>query len=374
MKLTFIIGTRPELIKVAPVIWAIKKNNIDFDVVNTAQHKDLLDPYWETFDIKPTHILDVMVPSQNLASLTARAINQIQTYLDTVMIKPTIISAQGDTTTVMASAMVSFYNGIKFAHIEAGLRSFDFENPFPEEYNRRIASISADYHFCPTRISEENLLNEGILMDKIFVVGNTVVDSLSSIGFSANFEKSSWVNRDLQKTEYFDQTILVTCHRRENHGANLIKIIEAISELAKENSRILFVWTLHPNPNVKQKVLDSELAKLDNVILTEPLEYIDILKLLKRSFCAISDSGGIQEEAPSFQTPVLVLREATERPEGVTAGIAFLVGADKDKIIHKFNQLKHTYPIFDKNPYGDGQAGEMIVDILLKESFINHIK
>lgn len=366
MKITFIIGTRPELIKVAPIIWAIRKRGVDFDIVNTAQHKDLLEPYWKTFDIQPSHVLDLMVPGQSLSSLTSRAINQIQNYLDTVNDKPTIISAQGDTTTVMASAMVSFYNRIKFAHIEAGLRSFDFENPFPEEYNRRIASISADYHFCPTLISRKNLLDEGVLQDKIFVVGNTVVDSLSKVAQSENFKNFSWVNSKLQKTESFDQTVLITCHRRENHGVNLIEIIEAISELAKENSRILFVWTLHPNPNVKQKVLDSDLAKLDNVILTEPLEYIDILKLLKRSFCAISDSGGIQEEAPSFQTPVLVLREATERPEGVTAGIAYLVGADRGKIINKFNELKQNYPIFDKNPYGDGKAGEMIVDILIR--------
>ncbi|MDI1323219.1 MAG: UDP-N-acetylglucosamine 2-epimerase (non-hydrolyzing) [Algoriphagus sp.] len=371
MKIAFIIGTRPELIKVAPIIWALKKTDISFDVVNTAQHKDLLEPYWKTFNIEPTHILDVMVSGQNLASLTSRAISQIQNYLDNVSVKPTIILAQGDTTTVMASSMVSFYNDIKFAHIEAGLRSFDFYNPFPEEYNRRIASITANFHFCPTSISQNNLLNEGILENKIFVVGNTVVDSLSKVSNSNDFDQTPWVNKLLERVNCFENVVLITCHRRENHGDNLIEIIESISQLAKENSLDLFLWPLHPNPNVKQKILGSDLSKLENVILTGPLEYLDILKVLNIAFCAISDSGGIQEEAPSFNTPVLVLRETTERPEGVTSGVAFLVGADKKKITSKFNDLKKHKIYFDRNPYGDGQASEKIVDILLNDFLIN---
>ena len=160
--------------------------------------------------------------------------------------------------------------------------------------------------------------------------------------------------------------MLITCHRRENHGHNLIEIIDTVSALAKENSSFLFIWPLHPNPNVKQKVLDAKLSELDNVLLTDPLEYLDILKVLDKAFCAISDSGGIQEEAPSFNTPVLVLREATERPEGITAGVAFLVGSDKEKIMNKFNDLKKNYPIFKENPYGDGKASELIVELLLK--------
>lgn len=366
MKITFIIGTRPELIKVAPIIWAIKKKGVDFDIVNTAQHKDLLEPYWKTFEIEPTHILDVMVSGQNLTSLTSRAINQIQTYLDTVTVKPTIISAQGDTTTVMAAAMVSFYNDIKFAHIEAGLRSFDFKNPFPEEYNRRIASIAADFHFCPTKVSADNLINERVLKEKIYVVGNTVVDSLSKISKSDNFTQSPWINRELERIESFENSVLITCHRRENHGKNLIEIIKTIEELAKSNKSTYFIWPLHPNPNIKQKVLDSDLSQLDNVLLTDPLKYLDILKLLNMAFCAISDSGGIQEEAPSFNTPVLVLRETTERPEGITSGVAFLVGANKNKITSKFKELEQQNISFNSNPYGDGKSSEKIVDILLK--------
>lgn len=364
MKIAFIIGTRPELIKVAPVIWTLKKKEIDFDVVNTAQHKDLLDPYWETFNIQPTHVLDVMVEGQSLSSLTSRAINQIQEYVDSAIVKPTIILAQGDTTTVMAASMVSFYNQIKFAHLEAGLRSFDFENPFPEEYNRKIASIAADYHLCPTNISCENLLNEKIPKKKIFEVGNTVVDALSEIKGNANFLSLPWKNKDLNKINDFEKVVLVTCHRRENHGKNLLEIIDTINQLAEQNVNMIFIWTLHPNPNVKNSVKNSNLSTKNNVLLIDPLEYIDILKLLSIAYCAISDSGGIQEEAPSFGTPVLVLRKATERPEGVSSGVAFLVGSTKSEIIHRFNELEHNYPSFAGNPYGDGKSSERIFDIL----------
>jgi UDP-N-acetylglucosamine 2-epimerase (non-hydrolysing) len=364
MKISFIIGTRPELIKVAPVIWALKKRKIDFDVVNTAQHKDLLDPYWETFNISPTHVLDVMVEGQSLSSLTSRAINQIQDYIDLTIVKPTVILAQGDTTTVMAASMVSFYNRIKFAHLEAGLRSFDFENPFPEEYNRKIASIAADYHLCPTNVSCQNLLNEKIAKDKIFEVGNTVVDALGQIKGKEEFLALPWKNDALNTIEIFDKVVLITCHRRENHGKNLLEIIETINELATQNSNIVFIWTLHPNPNVKNTVKQSKLAELSNVLLIEPLEYIDILKLLNIAYCAISDSGGIQEEAPSFGTPVLVLRKATERPEGVSSGVAFLVGSAKNEIISRFNDLEHIFPTFNGNPYGDGKSSDRIVDVL----------
>jgi|26BtaG_2_1085354.scaffolds.fasta_scaffold01949_4 UDP-N-acetylglucosamine 2-epimerase len=365
MKITFIIGTRPELIKVAPLILELKNHDIDMDVVNTAQHKDLLDPYWETFGINPTVVSDVMVAGQSLSSLTERAINAIQLYLDTTTKKPDIILAQGDTTTVMASSLVSFYNKIKFAHLEAGLRSYDFENPFPEEMNRRIASIAAEMHFCPTNISKANLINEGIDEKKIFVIGNTVVDALNLVVNSANFKTSKWVNSDLNKIHKYSRKVLITCHRRENHGDNLNEIIEAVSELAQTNLDSVFVWTLHPNPNVKMKILDSKLNKLNNVILVEPLEYLDLLKMLDISFCAISDSGGIQEEAPSFSTPVIVLRETTERPEGVTEGVAFLVGSNREKIIRKYNELLVELPIFNKNPYGDGNSSKKIAEVLL---------
>jgi UDP-N-acetylglucosamine 2-epimerase (non-hydrolysing) len=366
MKISFIIGTRPELIKVAPLIWAVKRDKIAFDVVNTAQHKDLLDPYWEAFGIKPTHVLDVMVKGQNLSSLTSRAISQIQEYLDNEEVQPTVILAQGDTTTVMAASMVSFYNRIKFAHLEAGLRSFDIENPFPEEFNRKIASISADYHFSPTSISSKNLLNEGISNEKIHEVGNTVVDALIKIKGDINFLSIPWKNKGLNKIQDFEKVVLITCHRRENHGRNLLEIIDAINEIAENNPETIFVWTVHPNPNVKNTVEKSRLSHMVNVLLTDPLEYIDILKILNTAYCAISDSGGIQEEAPSFGTPVLVLRKTTERPEGVSTGVAFLVGTEKLQIVRGFNYLKNNYPFFEGNPYGDGESSQRILDILMK--------
>ena len=366
MKISFIIGTRPELIKVAPIIWEAQKRDLDFDVINTAQHKDLLEPYWETFKVKPTIILNIMREGQSLAVMASRAIEQIQNYIDNSKIRPAIILAQGDTNTVMAAAMVSFYNRIKFAHLEAGLRSFDFENPFPEEYNRRIAAIGASFHFCPTHFSKNNLVKEGIDERNIHVVGNTIVDALNKISRNDTFLTADWNNKDLNALSQFDSTVLITCHRRENHGKNLTQIIQSIIELAKTNSSIGFVWTLHPNPQVRSKVLDSELKNVDNVLLTEPLEYSDLLKMLKISFCAISDSGGIQEEAPSFQTPVIVLREKTERPEGVDAGIAFLAGADKKLIKEKFQDVMNKGIDFSSNPYGDGLSSARVIKILME--------
>jgi UDP-N-acetylglucosamine 2-epimerase len=265
----------------------------------------------------------------------------------------------------MASAMVSFYNKLKFAHLEAGLRSFDFNNPFPEEYNRKIASISADYHLCPTDLSKNNLLLEGIDNNKIFVVGNTVVDALDNISSDYKFINSDWKNEKLKELELFDGVVLITCHRRENQGANLMEIISGIIDLSENNPKIAFVWTLHPNPNVQQVVHHSELSVKSNVILVEPLDYYDILKLLKVSFCAISDSGGIQEEAPSFETPVIVLREATERPEGIKLGVAFLAGANKRKISDYFEILKKNSIVFSLNPYGDGKSSKGIIDSIL---------
>jgi len=365
MKLTFVIGTRPELIKVAPLIWEAKNKSIDFDVVNTAQHRELIEPYWATFGICPTHILDVMVPHQSLSALSARALNQIQNYFNEVAIKPSVVIAQGDTTTVMAASMVSFYNQIAFAHVEAGLRSFDFQNPFPEEFNRKIASVSATFHFCPTIKAQENLLKEGVNQEKTFVVGNTVVDSLMKIAQNQNLKLMPWVNPKLKEVIKFNKSVLITCHRRENHGKNLSVIIESIEDLAESNRDTIFVWPLHPNPNVRQKVLNSNLNRSKNILLVDPLEYTDILKFLDIAFCAISDSGGIQEEAPSFKTPVIVLREATERPEGIETGLAFLSGAVKEEIISRFNFLKSNYPLFENNPYGDGKSSERIINIII---------
>jgi UDP-N-acetylglucosamine 2-epimerase len=366
-KISFIVGTRPELIKMAPVILELQaRKSINFDIVNTGQHQDLLDPYWSTFNLEPTHVLDVMRPSQNLSSLTSRAILEIQSYLDNEKVKPSVIMAQGDTTTVMAASLVSFYNKIKFVHLEAGLRSFDFENPFPEEFNRRVAAIAAVMHFCPTEIAVQNLLNEGIEKDKLLEVGNTVIDALNYINTSNALSSTNYFNSELSKIEDYDKTVLVTCHRRENQGENLKQIIKAIGRLADDNGDIIFTWAIHPNPNVKNIVLSSELKDKANVLLLPPLQYLDLIKIMEKAVCIISDSGGIQEEAPSFKAPVIVLREKTERPEGVNQGIAFLVGASYDKIIQKFQEvINHEFSFEEGNPYGDGLASKRVVDTLL---------
>lgn len=364
-KITFIIGTRPELIKVAPVILELKRQNIcQCEIVNSAQHKDLLDPYWNAFGLKPDVVLDLMKKGQSLSSLTSRAINQIQAYIDECNVKPSIILSQGDTTTVMASSIVCFYNQIKFAHLEAGLRSFDFQNPFPEEFNRRIAGLSAAFHFAPTEISAQNLIKEHVKEDQIFVVGNTVIDALELMKKSSNIQNKSFINPVLEKSENYNRVVPITCHRRENQGKNLLNIIDAIYELAEQNTDTVFIWAVHPNPNVKNVVESSVLKGLENVILTEPLQYFDLIRLMMKSQVIITDSGGIQEEAPSFKVPTIVLRERTERPEGVNLGYAFLVGADKEQILERFNHCKeHTIDI-KFNPYGDGQSSARIVNVL----------
>lgn len=364
MKIAFIIGTRPELIKVAPIILEAMKSNITCDVVNTAQHKDLLDPYWSSFGLKPTHILDVMVPGQNLTSLTSRALNQIQKYIDDSPIKPEIILAQGDTTTVLSASIVSFYNRIKFAHVEAGLRSHDLYSPFPEELNRKIASIIADYHFCPTTISKQNLINEGVPTDRIYIVGNTVVDSLAWFRSKVDFDKLDYRNDKLNEVNKFEKCVLITCHRRENQGKNLLSIIDTIYSLALESPNIMFIWTMHPNPQIKSIILESSLNRVNNVLLVDPLEYIDLLNIMAKSICIISDSGGIQEEAPSFNKPVIVLRDTTERPEGINQGLAFLAGSDKGKIFDYFKFISNNTIEFKSNPYGDGKSSERILQIL----------
>lgn len=367
-KILIVIGTRPELIKVACIVKEFTKRGLrdHFLLVNTSQHRELLDPYWAIFGLKPDVTLDVMRNDQNLSSLTTRVITQFQHYVDSMKNEIGGILAQGDTTTVFGVSLVSFYNHIPFFHLEAGLRSFDLYNPYPEEFNRKATSIVTSFHFCPTEMSKANLIKEGVSDEKISVVGNTVIDSLSLIReyVLAYPEFDSSVLASGLKTD--SKIILITCHRRENHGLHLTEIIESIYELAVENPGIKFVWTIHPNPNVSNVVINSKLQNLDNIFLIDPVDYKDLIRLLSRSIMAISDSGGIQEEAPSFNVPVLVLRKATERPEGVLAGAAVLVGADKQLIKDKFYHFLSNKISLDKNPYGDGFSSVRVVDRLLE--------
>jgi UDP-N-acetylglucosamine 2-epimerase (non-hydrolysing) len=356
-KIAVIVGTRPELIKLAPLIIALKKTpSIEVEVINSAQHKDLLDPYWPLFGLFPDLVLDIMRPNQSLAALTSRCILEIQQYFDEVTSKPDLMIAQGDTTTVMAASLVCLYNKTGFVHLEAGLRSHDLQNPYPEEMNRKVASIVSELHLAPTEGAQNNLLNEGIPGSKICIVGNTVVDSLNMIKNSDLFRAGGFHSQELQSLPD-KKLVLITCHRRENQGKNLQNIIAAVNELANTFDNHCFVWPVHPNPNVKDMVLSSPLKDLDNVLLTQPLEYMDILKILQVAKLILTDSGGIQEEAPSFNVPVLVLRETTERPEGVDLGYAQLVGADKSNIVDKATQIIRDDTTYEMtNPYGDGLA------------------
>lgn len=356
----FIIGTRPELIKMFPIINYLKSvGNKSYMVVSTGQHKELLQPYWKVFDIKPDYELDIIKKGQNLSSLTVRAIAAIDQLLlrmaDNFI--PEVIVAQGDTTTVMASSMVAFYHNIKFAHVEAGLRSGDLQNPFPEEFNRKVAGITATYHFSPTKTAKENLLNENVDEGIIHVVGNTVIDTLHYFKNSKILAEHQFVCKELIDVK---DMVLITCHRRENH-LYLNELIDAIDDLSRGNKQLTFVWPVHPNPSVKDHVLSSKLASIGNVILTAPLEYLDLLKVMASSKVIISDSGGIQEEAPSFNVPVLILRESTERPEAVDLGFSKLVGMSKVKIIDAFYNFKIKNGENITNPYGDGNSSERII-------------
>lgn len=365
-KLLVIIGTRPELIKLAPIILRLKElgRRDRLIVVNTSQHKDLIDPLWSIFQIEFDYQLDIMISNQSLAKLTSRGLSQFQEYIDILdgqNVKLSGVLAQGDTSSVMISSLISFYNNIPFLHLEAGLRSFDLQNPYPEELNRKIASIIADVHFAPTMQSKKNLINEGVKKKSIVVSGNTVVDSLNY--FVKTNSLSSLTSLD-QEFYLKNKIVLITCHRRENY-ANIKEIINSIEELAKENPNYIFIWPTHPNPNVKTPVMDSGLSKIDNVIITDPLNYIDLLFVLSNSLLVITDSGGIQEEAPSFKVPVLIIRETTERPEGVKDGISFLVGSKKNKIKDMFYLVINDQIRFNKNPYGDGKSSIIISDFIL---------
>lgn len=370
-KLLIVIGTRPELIKLAPIIIEFKKRfgSPPILILNTAQHKDLLKPYWKIFNIEADYELNFMKPGQSLCELTYRGIKQLEKFIDIHFNKGETLSgilAQGDTTTVMVTSLVAFYKNIPFFHVEAGLRTFDLQNPFPEEFNRKVASITAQIHFAPTHISKNNLLKEGIKKN-IIVSGNTIVDSVNL--FKSSFEEYKIKNKEifnLLKDNQNQKNILITCHRRENHGENLKQIIEAVCKLAEKYKHNKFIWPLHPNPNVLNVVKNSMIGSYKNILLTEPLEYIDLLYVLSKSKLVLTDSGGIQEEAPSFNVPVLILRKKTERPEGVKSKVAFLVGTDVDKIIKKADELLSKEKFNFKNPYGNGKASKKIVNTLVK--------
>jgi UDP-N-acetylglucosamine 2-epimerase (non-hydrolysing) len=370
IKVLSVLGTRPEAVKLAPVIQALQSHpEIESSICVTAQHREMLDQVLQVFDIHPDYDLNLMRPDQTLAELTAA----LFTHLDPVLVekKPDWVFVQGDTTTVMAAAVSAFYRQIRVGHVEAGLRTFDKWQPFPEEINRRIAGTVADLHFAPTTLNRSNLLKEGVPEEKIVITGNPVIDAVRWISAQPAPDEITALLRDLEVN--FGKTnrlVLITAHRRENFGPPLEQICTAINHLADEYAgKVKFVYPVHLNPNVQQPVYRM-LRQNSNITLLPPLDYLPLVHLMRNSALVLTDSGGIQEEAPGFGIPTLVLRDVTERPEGVDAGVLQLVGTDTERIIKTVHSLLDDPEAYQKmaralNPFGDGHAADRIVQALI---------
>lgn len=366
-----VIGTRPEAIKIAPLIIKLKQQNQFFNtkVCLTAQHRQMLDQVLDFFEIKADYDLDLMKPNQNLHTLTADIITAIKPVYDEF--KPDWVLVHGDTTTSTAAALAAFYSGAKVAHVEAGLRTFNKQAPFPEEMNRSITGRIADLHFAPTKTSKQNLLNEAIAKETISITGNTVIDALK-LGITKVNEQSNEIDNLKSILNLNKKIILVTGHRRENFGDGFENICKALKTIAENNfDDVEIVYPVHLNPNVQNPV-NKLLANQTNIKLIQPLNYEAFIWLMNKSYLIITDSGGVQEEAPSLGKPVLVMREVTERPEAVEAGTVLLVGTDTQKIITEAEQLLHNanaYTLMSNkhNPYGDGLACDRIITILKEE-------
>ena len=367
-----VFGTRPEAIKMAPLVKEFQKHQDKFEtkVCITAQHREMLDQVLSFFEIIPDYDLDLMKPNQNLYSLTAEIIQSLKPILEEF--KPDFVYVHGDTTTTMASSIAAFYSGAKVCHVEAGLRTFNMQSPFPEEMNRCVTGVVSNIHFSPTETSKQNLINENKPDESIIITGNTVIDALQ---FSVdkvnteNFEDKEI--EELKKSIQRDKKIvLVTGHRRENHGQGFIDICKALKEIASNNQDVRIIYPVHLNPNVQKPVYEL-LKEMDNIDLIAPLSYPAFVWLMNQAYLIITDSGGVQEEAPSLGKPVLVMRDTTERPEAVEAGTVILVGTDAEKIISETERLLNKKELYENmsklhNPYGDGKACQRIVEHITK--------
>lgn len=364
-KIICVVGTRPEAIKMSPVILALKKCRwAAVRVLATAQHREMLDQVLDAFGIEPDLDLNIMRPNQSLSCLTSRLL----TNLDEVLVQeaPDIVLAQGDTTTVMTVALACFYHKISFGHVEAGLRTGDRFYPFPEEMNRVIAGRLAKWHFAPTESARQNLLDEGVKDEDITVTGNTVIDALLSV---AKQEITLPVALDESK-----RLVLVTAHRRENFGKPIENICHAILKLLNNNLDIQVLYPVHPNPNVKE-VAYQILGNHSRAVLCAPLDYLPFVEAMKRAYLILSDSGGVQEEAPALAKPVLVLRDETERPEAVEMGVVKLVGPNYEQIVSETQRLLDNQELYRQmargiSPYGDGQAARRITEILRRDCML----
>ena len=382
-----IFGTRPEAIKMAPVIHQLRKNPLRFEsvVCITAQHREMADQVLDLFNIVPDFDLNIMTQGQDLFEVTTRALTGIGHVLRKV--RPDIVLVQGDTTTSFAGSLAAYYLQIPVGHVEAGLRTYDKFNPFPEEKNRHLTGALADYHFAPTEWAKSNLLKENIPSDRIWVTGNTVIDAMftiikqqksNSIKYWNSYFLDNW---GINFSDKKNKLILVTGHRRESFGEGLKNICLSLKEIAERHQECILVYPVHLNPNVQKSVREiigpiqankaaaNQKNNVDNIFLMEPLEYEPFLYLMENAHLILTDSGGIQEEAPSLGKPVLVMRNTTERPEGIEAGTSILVGTKKESIVQEVEKLLSNPQDYKKmakikNPYGDGKAAERIVETL----------
>jgi UDP-N-acetylglucosamine 2-epimerase (non-hydrolysing) len=373
LKVLVVFGTRPEAIKMAPVVHEFRKiaDRIELRVCVTAQHREMLDQVLSIFDISPEYDLDIMKAGQTLTDVTTSILNAMPAVLDDF--KPDWVLVHGDTTTTFATALACFYKHVKVGHVEAGLRTNDIYSPWPEEANRKLASVITQRHFAPTSSSEKNLLSEGIPENNIIVTGNTVIDAL--IITVGRIKSDPVLEKLLQNKFSFlnsaKRNILVTVHRRENLGENITNICEAIGRIAEARTDVEFVCPVHLNPSVQQ-AFKIRLGAIKNVHLIAPQDYLDFVYLMQRSTFILSDSGGVQEEAPSLGRPVLVLRDTTERPEAVEAGTVRLIGCETQQVIDAVSELLDNAEIYKtmamaKNPYGNGTAAMEIVNSFVRE-------
>lgn len=367
MNILLCFGTRPEAIKMAPLYHELQKNNIEVKVCVTAQHREMLDQVLDFFEIVPDYDLNLMQPNQTLNGLSAAILSKMDAVLQTA--KPDLILVHGDTTTSAMVALAAFHLSIKVGHIEAGLRTYNKQAPFPEELNRQLTSRIVDLHFTPTKVATQNLVDEGIAENTIIETGNTVIDALFwAVNKTQNTNYSSPENEELKrKISPNKKIILVTGHRRENFGEGIENLCEALLAISKRED-VTIVYPVHLNPNVKNVVYEK-LGSKDHIILIPPVSYPSFVWLMQQSFLIVTDSGGIQEEAPSLGKPVVVTRTISERPEGVKAGFSTLVGTDSSKIIKTIQDLLDYFTGFENpiNPYGRGDASKRIVDYLLKQ-------
>lgn len=362
IKVMSVFGTRPEAIKMAPLVKELEsREEIESVVCVTAQHREMLDQVLETFDIKPDYDLNIMKQGQTLSEITSRALMGLEEVIKEV--KPDIVLVHGDTTTTFAGALAAFYNQVAIGHVEAGLRTYDKYSPFPEEMNRQMVDCMTDLYFAPTEISKQNLLKQNISEDKIYVTGNTAIDAMSTT------VKENYSHKELEWIKPGERMILLTAHRRENLGEPMRHIFKAIRRIVDEFNDVKVIYPIHLNPKVRE-VANEIFNDCDKVKLIEPLEVFDFHNFQNKSYIILTDSGGIQEEAPSLGKPVLVLRDTTERPEGIKAGTLKLVGTDEEVIYNETKKLltdKKEYEMMShaSNPYGDGLASERIVNAII---------